>query len=68
MKPVSVRQVAKVPFPRRPRTSVFVQLTDGRGSHSSILQLNLSAFYVTGGAVRGCFGGVYGVVGGMRGV
>ena len=30
----------------------------GRGSHSSTLQNNLSAFYVTGGAVRGCFGGV----------
>jgi len=30
----------------------------GRGSHSSTLQLNLSAFCVTGGAVRGCSGGV----------
>jgi len=30
----------------------------GRGLHSSTLQLNLSAFCVTGGAVRGCFGGV----------
>jgi len=28
----------------------------GRGSHSSTLQLNLSAFCVTGGAFRGCFG------------
>jgi len=30
----------------------------GRGLHSSTLQLNLSAFCVTGGAFRGCFGGV----------
>jgi hypothetical protein len=30
----------------------------GRALHSSTLQLNLSAFCVTGGAVRGCFGGV----------
>jgi len=29
-----------------------------RGLHSSTLQLNLSAFCVTGGAVRSCFGGV----------
>ena len=28
----------------------------GRGLHSSTSQLNLSAFCVTGGAVRGCFG------------
>ena len=28
----------------------------GRGLHSSTLQLNLSAFCVTGGADRGCFG------------
>jgi hypothetical protein len=31
-------------------------------------QLNLSAFCVTGGAVRVCFGGVEGVVGGSKGV
>jgi hypothetical protein len=31
----------------------------GRGLHSSTLPLNLSAFCVTGGAVRGCFGGVW---------
>jgi len=30
----------------------------GRGLHSSTLQLNLSACCVTGGAVRGCFGGI----------
>jgi hypothetical protein len=30
----------------------------GRGLHSSTLQLNVSAFCVTGGASRGCFGGV----------
>jgi hypothetical protein len=30
----------------------------GRGLHSSTLKLNLSAFCVTGGAVRGCFEGV----------
>jgi len=30
----------------------------GRGLHSSTFQLNLSAFSETGGAVRGCFGGV----------
>jgi hypothetical protein len=29
-----------------------------RGLHSSTLQLNLSASCVTGGALRGCFGGV----------
>ena len=34
----------------------------GRGLHSSTLQLNLSAFYVTGGTVRGCFRGWYGVL------
>jgi len=34
------------------------ELVNGRGLHSSTLQLNLSAFCVTGGAVRGCFGGV----------
>jgi len=32
----------------------------GRGLHSSSLRLNLSAFCVTGLAVRGCFGGVWG--------
>jgi hypothetical protein len=32
----------------------------GRGLHSSTLQLNLSAFCVTWGAVKGCFGGVWG--------
>ena len=36
-----------------------------RGLHSSTLQLNLSAFCVTGDAVRGCFGAVLGVVGGI---
>ena len=40
----------------------------GRGLHSSTLQLNLSAFCVTGGAVRGCLGGVWGVAGGIRDV
>jgi len=38
----------------------------GRGLHSSTLQLNLSAFCVTGGAVMSCFGGVLGVLWGMR--
>jgi hypothetical protein len=37
----------------------------GRALHSSTLQLNLSAFFVTGGAVRGCFGGVLGGRGGV---
>jgi len=37
----------------------------GRALHSSTLQLNLSAFCVTGGAGRGCFGDVQGVVGGV---
>jgi len=38
----------------------------GRGIHSSTLQLNLSAFCVIGGAVRGCFGCVQGVLGDVR--
>jgi len=37
--------------------SLCVQIL-GRGLHSSTLQLNLSAFRVTWGAVRDCFGGV----------
>jgi len=40
----------------------------GRGLHSSTLQLNLSAFCETGGAVWECFGVVEGVVGDMRGI
>jgi len=40
----------------------------GRGLHSSTLQLNLSTFCVTEGAVRGCFGGFLGVVKGFLGV
>jgi DnaJ-class molecular chaperone len=36
----------------------FSQSGGGRGLHSSTVQLNSSAFWVTGGAVRGCFGGV----------
>jgi hypothetical protein len=32
-----------------------------RGLHSYTFRLNLSAFCVIGGAVRGCFGGVPGV-------
>ena len=36
------------------------------GAYTHILQLNLRAFCVTGGAVRGCRGGVLGVVGDIR--
>jgi hypothetical protein len=39
----------------------------GRGLHSSTLQLNFSALCVTGGAVRGCLGGVQEVWGGIKG-
>jgi len=39
-----------------------------RGLHSSTVQLNFSAFCVTGGAIRGCSGGVLGVAGGFRDV
>ena len=38
----------------------------GRGVHSSTFQLNVSAFYGTGGAFRGCVGGVGEVLGGKR--
>jgi len=63
----------RVPLPALPLGSRLVSVAElrgkaGRGSHSSTLQLNLSAFRVTGGAVRGCFGGVLGVVEGIRGV
>jgi hypothetical protein len=47
--------------PSFPHAALHVRSGDivsGRGLHSSTLQLNLSAFCVTGGAVRGCFGGV----------
>jgi len=40
----------------------------GRGLHLFTLQLNLSTFCVPGGAVRGCFRVVQGMVGGIRGV
>jgi len=52
----------------RDHTDQAILQPAARGSHSLTLQLNLSAFRVTGGAVRDCFGGVQGVVGGMRGV
>jgi len=45
---------------------MVLELLSGRGLHSSTLQLNLSAFCVTGAALRGCFGDVKGVVGGIR--
>jgi hypothetical protein len=48
--------------------ATFDESLRGRGLHSSTFQLNLSAFYVTGVAVRGCFGGVKGVIKGNRGV
>ena len=41
-----------------PPPNAAMQQMVGRGLHSSTLQLNLSTFCVTGGAVRGCFGGV----------
>jgi len=53
-KGTSVRPFATVPTQR---TSRLWERT-GRGLHSSTVQLNLSVFCVTGGAVRGCFGGV----------
>jgi hypothetical protein len=40
----------------------------GRGLHSFTSQLNLSAFCMTGGALRDCFGCVQGVVRNIRGV
>jgi len=39
----------------------------GRGSHSSTLRLNASAFCGIGGTFRGCLGSVYDVRGGIRG-
>jgi len=43
---------------------------DGRGLHSSTFQLNLSAFYGIGGALRGCVARarVEGLTGGVQGV
>jgi len=37
----------------------------GRGLHSSTFQLNLSALYGIGGALRGCAARVKGVLGGV---
>ena len=53
---------------RSSASAVHTRHPTGRGLHSSTLQLNLSAFSVTGGAVRGWFGGVLGVVKGVMGV
>jgi len=39
----------------------------GRGLHSSTIRLNVSAFCGTGGAFRGCLGGIYEVLGDMQG-
>jgi len=40
---------------------------EARGLHSSTFQLNVSAFYSIGGALRGCLGSVLVVVGDYRG-
>jgi len=39
-------------------TEVFFTQAMGRALHSSTPQLSLNAFCMTGGAVRGCFGGI----------
>jgi hypothetical protein len=43
----------------------FDEDLDGRCSHSSASQLNLSALYKIGGARRGCVARVQGVIGGV---
>jgi hypothetical protein len=40
------------------RLGIVLDRDGGRGSHSFKFQLNLSAFYGTGGECRGCLGGV----------
>ena len=39
----------------------------GRGLHSSTFRLDVSAFCGIGGVIRGCVGGAYEVLGGIRG-
>jgi hypothetical protein len=49
--------------------SLFMrERADGRGFHSSTLQLNLSAFCGIGGALGGCVARLTAVFGGVQGV
>jgi hypothetical protein len=45
------------------RVARFPRWRGGRGLHSSTFRLNVSALCGIGGALGGCVGGVYGVLG-----